>query len=29
MMVANLAGGAIGDTLGMRASYFLSAGWCS
>ncbi len=26
MMVANLAGGAIGDTLGMRASYFLSAG---
>ena len=26
MMVANLAGGAIGDALGMRASYFLSAG---
>ena len=26
MMVSNLAGGAIGDALGMRASYFLSAG---
>lgn len=25
MMVANLAGGAIGDALGMRASFFLSA----
>lgn len=26
MMVANLAGGAIGDAFGMRLSYFLTAG---